>query len=204
MAQNRCAIRCAIPHISACWPALAVLPVPASRKGPDERSQAANAQSHRRMAGGEHLAVLRADRRVLRPARAGGEGHRRRRRGARHQGHGPHLQRPADARGDQGRRGGSQPSPAARRIQGRHPRGEDQAGPALHAGVAPPGPAQRRGLAAAQPSRAEGQPDHAPGRHHQADHRRHPRPHALELQQPHAAGPGDAWACARRPTSTPR
>ena len=26
--------------------------------------------------------------------------------------------------------------------------------------------------------------DHAPGRHHQADHHRHPRPHALELAQP--------------------
>ena len=38
-------------------------------------------------------------------------------------------------------------------------------------------------LAAAQPCRAQGQPDHAAGRHHQADDRRHPRAHALELAQ---------------------
>ena len=76
--------------------------------------------------------------------------------------------------------------------QGRHPRGQDQEGPALHAGVAAPGSAQRRALAAAQPSRAQGQPDHAPGRHHQADHCRHPRAHALELAQPAAPGPRDA------------
>ena len=57
-------------------------------------------------------------------------------------------------------------------------------GPALHAGVAPPGPAERHPLAAAQPSRAEGRADHAPRRHHQADHRGDPQPHPLERQQP--------------------
>ena len=44
-------------------------------------------------------------------------------------------------------------------------------GPALHAGVAPPGPAERHPLAGAQPSRAEGRADHAPRRHHQVDDR---------------------------------
>ena len=40
-------------------------------------------------------------------------------------------------------RGGPRPSPEAGRGEGRHPRGQDQEGPALHAGVAPPRPAER-------------------------------------------------------------
>ena len=56
-------------------------------------------------------------------------------------------------------------------------------GPALHAGVAPPGPAERHPLADPQPSRAQGQPDHAAGRHHQVDHPGHPRPHPLERRE---------------------
>src|SRR6185312_13137179 len=48
-----------------------------------------DAKSDRRMAGRQHLAHLRADRRILRSARARGEGHRRRRRSAWHQRHGP-------------------------------------------------------------------------------------------------------------------
>ena len=54
-------------------------------------------------------------------------------------------------------------------------------GPALHARIAPPRPPERRPLAAAQSSRAEGQPADAPRRHDQADDRADPRPHALEL-----------------------
>ena len=47
-----------------------------------------------------------------------------------------------------------------------------QEGPALYAGVAPPGPAERHSVAGAQSSRTQGRADHAPGRHHQVDHRR--------------------------------
>ena len=72
--------------------------------------------------------------------------------------------------------------------------------PALHAGVAPAGPAERDPLAGAQSSRAQGQRDHAAGRHHQVDHRGDPRPHPLERGQPGADGPGDARPChADRP-----
>ena len=45
-------------------------------------------------------------------------------------------------------------------------------GAALHAGVAPPGPAERDPVADPQPSRAQGRPDHAARRHHQVHHRR--------------------------------
>ena len=77
-------------------------------------------------------------------------------------------------------------------------------GPALHAGVAPPGSAERHSLAAEEPSRAQGLPDHAARRHDQADHHRHPRAVALELAA--ASSPRIRWrsASARRSTSTPR
>ena len=65
-------------------------------------------------------------------------------------------------------------------------------GSALHARVAPPGPSQRRALAAAQPPGAEGQPDHAPRRHDQADDHADPRALALERAEPDAAGSRDA------------
>ena len=68
----------------------------------------------------------------------------------------------------------------------------DTQGPALYARIAPPGPAQRRALAAAQSPRAEGQPDHAPRRHHQADDHADSRALALERAQPDAAGSRDA------------
>ena len=63
---------------------------------------------------------------------------------------------------------------------------------ALHAAVAPPGPAERHPLAAAQPSRAEGRADHAPRRHDQAHAGGDPRAQPLELGQSAADGPGDA------------
>ena len=76
-------------------------------------------------------------------------------------------------------------SPAqARRPEGPAAGAEAQEGPALHAGVAPPGPPERDPLAGAQPSGAEGQPDHAAGRHHQVDDPGHPRAHPLERGQP--------------------
>ena len=72
-------------------------------------------------------------------------------------------------------------------AEGQAARVKRQEGPALYAGVAPPGPPERHPLAAAQPSRAQGRADHAPRRHHQVDHRADPRPHPLELAQPSAA-----------------
>ena len=71
-------------------------------------------------------------------------------------------------------------APAHVRSEGAPARAEEKEGPALHAGVAPAGPAERDPLAGAQSSRAEGRADHAPRRHHQVDHRGHPRAHALE------------------------
>ena len=63
--------------------------------------------------------------------------------------------------------------PEADRAEGR---GSDdrarQERPALHAGVAPPGPAERHSVAGAQSSGTQGQRDHAAGRHHQVDDRR--------------------------------
>ena len=75
--------------------------------------------------------------------------------------------------------------PEADRGQGRdrQPRARRQEGPALYAGVAPPGPAERHPVAGAQSSRAQGQPDHAAGRHHQVDDFGDPRPHPLERGQ---------------------
>ena len=55
-----------------------------------------------------------------------------------------------------------------------------QEGPALHAGVAPPGPPERHPLARAEPSGAQGRADHASRRHDQVDHRLDPRAHPLE------------------------
>ena len=90
------------------------------------------------------------------------------------------------------------------RAQGRGARGEDQAGPALYAGVAPPGPAERHPVAAEEPSRAQGLADHAARRHDQADHHRHPRAEPLELAQPPVRRTPWRSASARRSTSTPR
>ena len=69
---------------------------------------------------------------------------------------------------------------AEQKVAVRAARTRRQEGSALHAGVAPPGPAERHSVAGAQSSRTQGQPDHAAGRHHQIDHRRDPRPHPLE------------------------
>ena len=93
------------------------------------------------------------------------------------------------------------------RPEGPPARGQAQEGPALHAGLAPPGPAERHPLAGAQPSGAQGQPDHAAGRHHQVDHPGDPRAHPLERAEPAADGPGDArpvLADRPRPRSAPR
>ena len=87
---------------------------------------------------------------------------------------------------------GPEPPPQARRLQGPAARGQEGARAALHAAVAPPGPAERHPLAGAQPSRAEGCPDHAARRHDQDDPAGDPRPHPLELRQSHADGSGDA------------
>ena len=81
----------------------------------------------------------------------------------------------------------ARPQAAAVHAQG-EPAGGQQArrqeeGPALYAGVAPPGPAERDPLADPQSSRAQGRPDHAARRHHQVDHRGHPRPHPLERRE---------------------
>ena len=65
----------------------------------------------------------------------------------------------------------------------RRARPQAQEGPALHPGVAPPGPAERHPLADPQSSGAQGQPDHAAGRHHQVDHPGHPRAHPLERRE---------------------
>ena len=48
-------------------------------------------------------------------------------------------------------------------------------GPALHARLQAPGPAERHPVAGPQPSRAQGRADHASRRHHQVDHRADPR-----------------------------
>ena len=66
----------------------------------------------------------------------------------------------------------------------RRPSRRQEEGPALHAGVAPPGPAERDPLAGPQSSGAQGRADHAARRHHQVDHRGHPRPHPLERREP--------------------
>ena len=102
-------------------------------------------------------------------------------------------------------RGRSRLPPEARRPKVQAARGaSDQEGPALHPGVAPPGPAERHPLAAAQPSRAQGRADHAPRRHHQVDDPAGARAHALELGQLAADGPGDARPLPRRSTSISR
>ncbi len=81
--------------------------------------------------------------------------------------------------------------PATRDLQGARAGIQEAARGALHAAVAPPGPAERHSLAAAQSSRVEGRADHAPGRHHQAYARIDPRAQPLEFRQPPADGPGD-------------
>ena len=143
---------------------------------------ASHAQGDRRLAGRQHRALLRADRAVLRAASARGEGDRRRRGGAGHQGHGSDHDRPADARGDRAGREGSEPPAEAVGPEGARA-GIEAQGAALHAAVEAPGPAQRHPVAGAQPSRAEGCADLAPGRHHQVDHRADPRPEALERRR---------------------
>ena len=111
-------------------------------------------------------------------------------------------------RADRGGRGQPGHPADAHPAQGHRPHARArQQGPALYAGVAPPGPPERDPLAGAQPSRAQGQPDHAAGRHHQVDHRLDPRPHALEFGHAVADGPGDArpvLADRPRPRSLPR
>ena len=110
-------------------------------------------------------------------------------------------------RGD--REGRSRPGlPAqAPRPEGAAAGRQAQEGPALHAGVAPPGPAERDPLAGAQPSGAQGRADHAAGRHHQVDDPVDPRAHPLERRRPAADGPGDArpvLADRSRPRGAPR
>ena len=98
------------------------------------------------------------------------------------------------SRGDRRRRGRLIASTEAVRAESRGAGGQDQARPALYAGVTPPGPTERYPLAAPQPPRAQGFPSDAAGRHHQADHPSHPRALALELAEPATAGSGDARA----------
>ena len=99
-----------------------------------------------------------------------------------------------------------EPQADADRAEGRGSvaRARRQEGPALYAGVAPAGPAERHSVAGAQSSRAQGRADHAAGRHHQVDHRGDPRPHPLERRGARADGPGDARACHARPISISR
>ncbi len=97
-------------------------------------------------------------------------------------------------RGNRRRRSRSELPPAHRRAEGAAARGQAEKGPALYAGVAPPGPPQRHPVAGAQSSGAERQPDHAARRHHQIDHRGNPRTHPLEFGQSDAARSGDARA----------
>ena len=65
-----------------------------------------------------------------------------------------------------------EPQAQAHRPEGAPAGAEEQEGPALHAGLAPAGPAERDPLAGAQPSGTQGRADHAARRHHQVDHRR--------------------------------
>ncbi len=77
-------------------------------------------------------------------------------------------------------------------LEGAHARVQEAARRPLHAAFAPAGPAERRAVAVAQPSRAQGRADHAARRHDQAHPAGDPRPHPLELGQPAADGSGDA------------
>ena len=157
---------------------------------------AADAESDRRLAGGEHRAVVRPGRRILQAASARSEGHRRWRRRPGDQGPRSDPDRAADPRGDrEGRRRSraqARSCPSPRSICRRPSRFGQEEGPALHAGVPPPGSAERDSLADPQSSRAQGRPDHAAGRNHQVDHRGHPRPHPLERREPQPARSGDA------------
>ena len=74
-------------------------------------------------------------------------------------------------RGDREGRGRSRLQAQAVRPEGPAAGSQEQEGPALHAGVAPPGPPERDPLAGAQPSGAQGRADHAARRHHQVDDR---------------------------------
>ena len=151
-----------------------------------------DAQGDRRLAGREHLAVLRADRRFLPSPPARGEGDRRRRGGADHQGSGPGPDRPADPRGYR-----AAPRPTrSRRLAVPDPK--------VRVPVA-----KRKGPRYTPVSRRQDRPnailwllrnhpelkdaaDHAPRRHHQADDRIDQEPQPLERQQPRADGPGHA------------
>src|SRR6185437_4567769 len=112
---------------------------------------AIDAQGHRRLAGRQYLALVRPDCRPVPPASARGEGYRRRRFGAGHQRPRSGVDRPADPRRDRRRRGRSEPPPAPCRTEGADAGTETEERPALHAGVAPPGPAERHSVAGAQP-----------------------------------------------------
>src|SRR5690606_9889007 len=142
-----------------------------------------DAQGHRRLAGGQHLADLRAGGRLLRPAPAGSEGDRRRGSGARHPRRRPHRQRPAFPRGaGPGPERPELPDEAAEEPARRVAQAGEE-GAALHPGVAPPGPAGRHRLVPAQPPGGAGQPDRPPARHHQGHHRPGAQPHSLERGQ---------------------
>ncbi len=144
------------------------------------------------MAGRKHVVDLRPDRRILQTAPARSQGDRRRRSGHRHQGLRSDFDRPADARGNRHGRAGSEPPPASLRLEGAHARVQETARRPLYAALAPAGPAQRRAVALAQPSRAQGCANHAPRRHDEAHLAGDPRAHPLELRQLAADGSGDA------------
>src|ERR1700720_155997 len=154
----------------------------------------ADAEGNGRLAGREHHADVRPDCRLLQTASARSEGDRRWRRRPGHQRSRSGAHRAAVAR--RHRPGGARPraAPQARRPQGAPAGTEVEEGPALHAGVAPAGSAERHPVAAAQPSGTQGRADHAARRHHQVDHPGDPRPYPLECAQPAADGPGDARA----------
>src|SRR6185503_4506487 len=83
-----------------------------------------DAEGDRRLADRQHHAHFRADRRILRPASAGGEGHRRRRRGQGDQGPGPGFRRPTYPRGHRGSGKGSIEAPQDGAAQAQDAGGE--------------------------------------------------------------------------------
>src|ERR1700733_1812134 len=116
--------------------------------------RAPDAEGDGGVAGRKYLFVVRPDRAVLQPASAGSEGDRRWRRRAGHQRPRSDSDRSAYARTNL--RGGSRSGAAAahRRSESAPAGGGAEEGTALHAGIAPPGPAQRPPLAGAQSPRA--------------------------------------------------
>src|SRR5262249_20755771 len=136
--------------------------------------RAADAESNGRLAGREHDADVRPDRRFLQTASARSQSDRRRRCRPRHQGPRSGAHWATVARGHRAGREGPRASPQARRSESALAGAEIEERSALHAGVAPPGPPERHPVAAAQSSGTQGRADHAARRHDQVDHPGHP------------------------------